>query len=32
VILFAGGLAVATVYGAQKRDRYESAFASHLPA
>jgi thioredoxin 1 len=32
VILFAGGLAVATVYGAQKRDRYESAFASHLAA
>ncbi len=32
VILFSGGEARATVYGAHKRSRYESAFAPHLAA
>ncbi len=31
VILFAGGEARATVYGAQSRAQYEQAFAPHLP-
>jgi thioredoxin 1 len=30
VILFAGGEPRATVYGAQSREHYERAFASHL--